>query len=62
MIRTIRKVLVGVLSSRDNLTDSVLMSAHCEVENIVKSRPLSKCSDDIDDSRPLTPITFYVEG
>ena len=37
------------------MTDDVLHTIFCEVECIVNSRPLTKCSDDINDDAPLTP-------
>ena len=55
MIRTIRKVLVALLQGNSRMTDDVLHTIFCEVECIVNSRPLTKCSDDINDDAPLTP-------
>ena len=37
------------------LTDDVLRTIFCEVEHLVNSRPLTKCRDDSNDNRPLTP-------
>ena len=54
MIRTIRKVLVALLCSCGRLTDDILCTVFCEVENIVNNRPITKCSDDVHDE-PLTP-------
>ena len=54
MIRTIRKVLVALLQGNSRMTDDVLHTIFSEVECIVNSRPLTKCSDDINDDAPLT--------
>ena len=55
-IRTFRKVLTGVLGTCPRaLTDEGLNTVFCEAENIVNSRPLTYCSDSIDDFSPLTP-------
>ena len=54
-IRTLRKVLSGILGTCTRLSDSTLYTVLCEAENIVNSRPLTKCSDDVNDDTPLTP-------
>ena len=54
MIRTIPKVLMAVIPSA-SMTDDVLQTTFCEVENIVNGRPLTKCSADVCDEYPLTP-------
>ena len=54
MIRTIRKVLVAILD-KARLTDEILSTVLCEVESIVNSRPITKVSNDVIDSAPLTP-------
>ncbi|XP_014677289.1 PREDICTED: uncharacterized protein LOC106817151 [Priapulus caudatus] len=55
MIRSIRKVLNALLRGNHRLTDEVLETLFCEVENIINSRPITKSSDDVSDSRALTP-------
>ena len=55
MIRTIRQILVALLMTNMRLTDDVLHTVMCEVENLINCRPLTKCSDDVDDDAPLTP-------
>ena len=55
MIRTVRRVMVAVLNSNTRMTDDILHTVLCEVENIVNSRPITKCSDDIDGNTALTP-------
>ena len=54
-IRTLRKVMTGILGTCNRLRDSTLHTVLCEAENIVNSRPLTKCSDDVNDAAPLTP-------
>ena len=58
MIRTVRKVLVGMLIEQQRLTDDMLTTLFCEAEAIVNSRPLTKLSMDINDDLPLTPSHF----
>jgi hypothetical protein len=55
MIRTVRKVMTGLLDFTCNLSDEMLSTVFCEVEAIVNGRPLTKVSDDINDLAPLTP-------
>ena len=59
MIRTIRKVLMTVIPTA-SMTDDVLQTTFCEVENIVNGRPLTKCSADVCDESPLTPNHFIL--
>ena len=53
MIRTIRKVMVGLPECR--LSDDMLSTLFCEVEFIVNGRPITKLSNDVNDPSPLTP-------
>ena len=56
IIRTIRKVLYALLQDEPRrLTDQVLTTLFCEVENIVNSRPITKVSGEASDLAPLTP-------
>ena len=55
MIRTIRKVLRGMLINKCRLTDDVMHTLLVEVEGIINHRPLTKVSDDVADDHPLTP-------
>ena len=55
MIRTVRKVLTGMLTDRCRLIDDILHTLLVEVEGIINHRPLTKVSDDIADDTPLTP-------
>ena len=60
MIRTIRCVLYAILHRSPRLSDDVLATVFCEAENIVNSRPLTKCSDNVLDCDPLTPNHLLV--
>ena len=60
MIRTIRRVLYAILHRSPRLSDDVLATVFCEAENIVNSRPLTKCSDNVLDCDPLTPNHLLV--
>ena len=51
MIRTVRRILVALLNSNTRLTDEILHTVFCEVECIVNSRPITKCSDDVQQPR-----------
>jgi hypothetical protein len=55
MIRTVRQVLNGLFNIHARLSDDMLDTLFCEVENIVNSRPITKVSDSADDLDPLTP-------
>ena len=54
-MRTVRKVLSGVLVHNVRFTDDMLNTLFCEVENIINGRPMTKLSDDVNDGLPLTP-------
>ena len=54
MIRTIRKLLRGLLLQQ-KLTDESLTTLMCEVEAIINSRPLTFVSDDPNEPYALTP-------
>ena len=60
MIRTVRKILTGMLMGRSRLTDDILRTFFCEAESIVNSRPITKMSDDPKDEVPLTPANFLM--
>ena len=55
MIRTVRRVLLSLLSSSPRMTDEILQTVMCEAESIVNSRPITKSSEDINDDTPLSP-------
>ncbi|XP_071832390.1 uncharacterized protein [Apostichopus japonicus] len=57
-IRTVRKVLSGILSEqylRTTQSDEQLHTFLCEVETIINSRPLTKVSDNPNDLDVITP-------
>ena len=60
MIRAIRRVLCALLNSNTRMTDYVLHTIFCEVENIINSRPLTKASDDVNDESVITPNHFLL--
>jgi len=53
-ITTVRKVLNALLHEQ-TLDDEGISTLMCEVESIINSRPITKCSDDPRDAEPLTP-------
>jgi transposase InsO family protein len=55
LIRTVRKVLAGMMPCRINLSDDALQTLFCEVERMVNSRPITKVSEDVSDGSALTP-------
>ena len=55
MIRTVRRILVALLNSNTRLTDEIMHTVFYEVECIVNSRSITKCSHDIQDVAALTP-------
>ena len=54
MIRTVRKVLLGVCVDQ-RLSDESFETLLTEIEAIINGRPLTKLSDNPDDPAPLTP-------
>ena len=54
MIRTTRRIFISLLKSQ-RLTDEILETLFCEVESLINGRPITKISDDVNDSTPLTP-------
>ena len=55
MVRTVKKVLMGMTEFNCRLNDESLTTFLCEAENIVNSRPITKLSEDVNDSAPLSP-------
>ena len=60
IIRTIRKVIAAIIPPNVDMTDDQLTTYFCEAECIINGRPLTKCSDDINDESPLTPNHFLL--
>ena len=57
-VRSIKKVLNSVLSESCNkltMTDEILTTLMCEIEEILNNRPLTAATNDVDDMEPLTP-------
>ena len=54
MIRTVRKVLLGVCVDQ-RLSDESFETLLTEIEAIINGRPLTKLSENHDDPAPLTP-------
>ena len=55
MIRTVRKVLAGLLIKQDRLNDEILSTVFCEIENIVNGRPITKNPESVHDLGALSP-------
>ncbi|KAG1655535.1 hypothetical protein GQR58_024454 [Nymphon striatum] len=55
IIRSIRRILSGMILKIKSLTDETLDTLFCEIESILNGRPLTKLSDDVLDPTPLTP-------
>ena len=62
IIRTISKVFTGIIIRNTRLTDDMLITFFCEAENIINGRPMTKLSDDVRDSPPLTHNHFLRLG
>ena len=60
LIRSVRRVLVTKMPVTPSLSDEMLHSIFCQVENILNSRPLSRLSDDACDLSPLTANHFLI--
>lgn len=57
-IRTVRKILSSMLNEYSNqtkMTDEILCTLFCEIENILNHRPLTAITSDLNDTEPLTP-------
>ena len=57
-VRSIKKILESLLNETSNktkVTDEILSTLLCEVEDILNHRPLTPVTTDIDDDEPLTP-------
>ena len=59
MVRSCKKAMIAIVGNR-TLTDDVLSTTMCLVEQILNSRPLTSVSDDSDDLEALTPNHFLL--
>lgn len=60
MIRTVRKILLAIVNVKSTMTDDILETVFCEVENIINSRPITKVSADCNEPDPLTPNHLFL--
>ena len=59
MVRSCKKTMMAIVGSR-TLTDDVLSTTMCLVEQKYNSRPLTSVSDDPEDLEALTPNHFLL--
>ena len=59
MVRSCKKAMMAIVGNR-TLTDDVLTTAICLVEQILNSRPLTSVSDDPENLEALTPNHFLL--
>ena len=59
LVRSCKKAMMAVLDGR-SLTDDVLITTMCLVEQTLNARPLTSVSDDPDDLEALTPNHFLM--
>ena len=59
LVRSCKKAMIAVLDGRP-LTDDVLITTMCLVEQTLNARPLTRVSDDPDDLEALTPNHFLL--
>ena len=59
MVRSCKKAMMAIVGNR-TLTDDVLFTTMCLVEQILNSRPLTSVSDDPEDLEALTPNHFLL--
>ena len=59
LVRSCKKAMITVLDGR-SLTDDVLITTMCSVEQMFNARPLTTVSDDPDDLEALTPNHFFI--
>ena len=59
LVRSCKKVMLAILDNR-NLTDEVLSTTMCLVEQTLNARPLTAVSDDPEDLTALTPNHFLL--
>ena len=59
LVRSCKKAMVAILGNR-SLTDEVLLTTMCLVEQTLNARPITPASDDPEDLEPLTPNHFII--
>ena len=59
LVRSCKKAMIAVLDGR-SLTDDVLITTMCLVEQTLNARPLTSVTDDPDDLEALTPNHFLM--
>ena len=59
LVQSCKKVMIAILDNR-SLTDEVLSTTMCLLEQILNARPLTAVSDDPEDLTALTPINFLL--
>ena len=59
LVRSCKKAMIAVLDGR-SLTDDILITTMCLVEQTLIARPLTSVSDDPDDLEALTPNHFLM--
>ena len=59
LVRSCKKAMIAVLDGQ-SLTDDVLLTTVCLVEQTLNARPLTNVSDDPDDLEALTPNHFLM--
>ena len=59
LVQSCKKVMIAILDNR-SLTDEVLSTTMCLVEQTLNARPLTAVSDDPEDLTALTPNHFLL--
>ena len=59
LVRSCRKAMYAVLGNR-SVTEDVLSTMMCIVEQTLNARPLTPVSSDVNDLEALSPITSYL--
>ena len=59
LVRSCKKAMVSSLENR-SLTDEILTTSMCLVQQTMNARPITPASDDPEDLEPLTPNHFFL--